>query len=40
MVTGNGLKDIQSAQRAVGDPISLEPTLDALTAVLSIGKKP
>ncbi len=35
MVTGNGLKDIQSAKKAVGDPISLAPTIDALTAVLS-----
>ncbi len=35
MVTGNGLKDIQSAKQAVGDPISLPPTIEALTAALT-----
>ncbi len=35
IITGNGLKDIQSAKQAVGDPISLSPTLEALTAALS-----
>jgi threonine synthase len=35
IVTGNGLKDIQSAKQAVGDPISLSPTIEALTAALS-----
>lgn len=38
MVTGNGLKDIQSAKQAVGDPISLPPTIEALTAALSSQK--
>ena len=31
MVTGNGLKDIQSAKQAAGEPISLPPTIDALS---------
>ena len=35
MVTGNGLKDIQSAKQAAGEPISLAPTIEALTTVLS-----
>ena len=35
VVTGNGLKDIQSAKNAVGDPISLSPSIEALTAALS-----
>ena len=38
IVTGNGLKDIQYAKQAVGDPISLPPTMAALTAVLSSRK--
>ncbi len=38
MVTGNGLKDIQSAKQAVGDPISLSPTLEALTSILASRK--
>ncbi|MBL7994346.1 pyridoxal-phosphate dependent enzyme, partial [bacterium] len=35
MVTGNGLKDIQSARQAAGDPISLAPTIEALTSVIA-----
>ncbi|MFA5833295.1 MAG: threonine synthase [Bacteroidota bacterium] len=34
IVTGNGLKDIQSAKKAAGDPISLPPTIDALEKAL------
>jgi len=30
MITGNGLKDIASARRTVGEPVVIEPTLDAL----------
>ena len=30
MITGNGLKDIASARRTVGEPIVIEPTLDAV----------
>lgn len=35
VVTGNGLKDIQSAQQAAGSEHLIEPSLDALTASLS-----
>ena len=35
VVTGNGLKDIQSAKQAVGQPINIQPTLQALTEALS-----
>lgn len=34
-ITGNGLKDIQSARQAAGEPIDVEPHLDALTEALS-----
>ncbi len=34
VITGNGLKDIQSAKRAAGEALSIEPTLDALAAGL------
>ena len=30
MVTGNGLKDIQGARKAAGDPIVIDPRLDAV----------
>jgi len=30
LITGNGLKDIHSAQRVVGSPIVIEPSLDAI----------
>lgn len=34
-ITGNGLKDVQSARQAAGSPISLEPSLDKLEEVLA-----
>ncbi len=34
MITGNGLKDIQGALRAVGDPFDVQPTMDAVLAVV------
>ncbi len=34
MVTGNGLKDIASAKQAAGEPISLQPTIEALKRAL------
>ena len=34
VVTGNGLKDVQSAIRANAPPIDLPPSLDALAQVL------
>jgi threonine synthase len=35
MITGNGLKDIQSAKQAVGQALDVKPTLAGLTEVLS-----
>lgn len=35
MITGNGLKDIQSARQAVGQALDVKPTLAGLTEVLS-----
>jgi threonine synthase len=35
--TGNGLKDIDAAMKAAGQPILIEPTMAALTQALSIG---
>jgi threonine synthase len=35
IVTGNGLKDIQSAIRAVGSPISVLPDIEAVRKVLA-----
>ncbi len=35
MITGNGLKDIQSAKQAVGRALDVKPTLAGLTEVLS-----
>ena len=35
VITGNGLKDIQSAQQTAGQALSIEPTLDALAESLS-----
>ena len=35
VITGNGLKDIQSARQAVGKELSVDPHLDSLAAVLS-----
>jgi threonine synthase len=34
VITGNGLKDTQSARQAAGDPISIEPDLTRLEGVL------
>ena len=34
VITGNGLKDVQSAKLAAGQPISVEPRLDALMRAL------
>jgi threonine synthase len=34
VITGNGLKDTQSARQAAGDPISIEPDLSRLERVL------
>lgn len=39
MVTGNGLKDIHSAQQAAGTAISIVPTLEALAEALDARKK-
>jgi threonine synthase len=39
MVTGNGLKDIRSAQSAVGTPIDIAPAWDSLQAVLDKSAK-
>jgi len=36
VVTGNGLKDIPSARKAVGDPIEVEPELRDLEKVLGL----
>jgi threonine synthase len=35
VVTGNGLKDIQSAKQAAGQPLSIQPNINALTEALS-----
>ncbi len=35
VITGNGLKDIQSARQAAGEPLSVAPSLDALAYALS-----
>jgi threonine synthase len=35
VITGNGLKDIGSARRAVGDPISITPDMSSLQRALS-----
>ncbi|HEX6778978.1 MAG TPA: hypothetical protein VF099_12300, partial [Ktedonobacterales bacterium] len=34
VATGNGLKDIKSARRAVGQPFSIAPNLDDVRAAL------
>jgi threonine synthase len=34
VITGNGLKDIQSAKRASGDVINVEPDIDELERVI------
>ncbi|MBI4852309.1 MAG: threonine synthase [Acidobacteria bacterium] len=33
-ITGNGLKDVQTARQAAGSPISLEPNMDKLEKIL------
>jgi len=39
MSTGNGLKDIASARKAAGEPVSLENSVDAaLAATEAIGR--
>ncbi len=35
LVTGNGLKDVKSAIRVAGSPVSIDPTLDAFRAARS-----
>jgi threonine synthase len=35
LVTGSGLKDVDSAIRAVGQPELIEPTMDALSRLLT-----
>ena len=35
MITGNGLKDVQGALRAVGDPNDIPPTIEAVEKVVS-----
>ena len=37
MITGNGLKDIQGAIKAVGKPNDIEPSLDAVIKI--VGEK-
>jgi threonine synthase len=34
VITGNGLKDVKTASEAVGQPYDIEPTMDALSAVV------
>jgi threonine synthase len=34
VVTGNGLKDVQSARKSVGDPLVVSPSLEELTNIL------
>lgn len=34
LVTGNGLKDVASARRAAGEPVTIDPTPEAATAAL------
>jgi threonine synthase len=34
MITGNGLKDIAGALKAVGDPHDVEPSIDAVSRVV------
>jgi threonine synthase len=35
VITGNGLKDIQSARRAAGQELSIEPEIEAVKEALS-----
>jgi threonine synthase len=34
IVTGNGLKDSESAKRAAGSPYAVEPTLEAVSRII------
>jgi len=34
LVTGNGLKDVASARKAVGEPYIIEPTMDSLQQLI------
>ncbi|MFH1039434.1 MAG: threonine synthase [PVC group bacterium] len=38
LVTGNGLKDVKSAIKVAGKPVSISPTLDAFRSVAGEGK--
>lgn len=38
VITGNGLKDIQSARRAAGNELEIEPSLDAVSRALALRK--
>ena len=38
MITGNGLKDIESARRAVGEPLRVRPDLDEFTELFKRGE--
>jgi threonine synthase len=40
VITGNGLKDIQSAKQAAGAPLEIEPTIDALAKALAESIRP
>ncbi|KKM13826.1 hypothetical protein LCGC14_1712330, partial [marine sediment metagenome] len=37
LITGNGLKDIDSSMKVAGEPFLIEPTLEALKEVISKG---
>ncbi len=37
VITGNGLKDIDTARRAAGEPVTIEPDLSSLEALLAEG---
>ncbi|MBM4167278.1 MAG: threonine synthase [Ignavibacteria bacterium] len=39
VITGNGLKDIRSAQSAVGKALEVEPGIDAVEKILSVNSK-
>ena len=36
LITGNGLKDVASARRAAGEPVVIDPSVDAAEAALNI----
>lgn len=38
LVTGNGLKDVQSATKVAGEPVTIEPRLDVLKKHVGAGK--